>query len=166
MAGPDQRGNYSSGEDFVLETGNLKYTYNETDFAQRAECAARTLDIVDGCLDEGDMQDLVALVVEGAVREPISAFGDHISNHERHIQASGNQPSLVHWLRRIMFRSSWLDQRVKEGELDVVFDPSTGGFNYIQLSLDRDTAGPIKIIESPSWQHITYKPGNGQSPEL
>ena len=33
----------------------------------------------------------------------------------------------MHWLRRLIFRSAWLDQRVKEGELDVVFDEDTSG---------------------------------------
>ena len=28
----------------------------------------------------------------------------------------------MHWLRRLIFRSAWLDQRVKEGELDIRFD--------------------------------------------
>ena len=28
----------------------------------------------------------------------------------------------MHWLRRLVFRGAWLDQRVKEGELEVVFD--------------------------------------------
>ncbi len=33
--------------------------------------------------------------------------------------------SLVHWIRRLVFRGAWLDQRVKEGELDIVFDEDT-----------------------------------------
>ena len=36
----------------------------------------------------------------------------------------------MHWLRRLVFRSAWLDQRVKEGELDVAFDESTNTFGY------------------------------------
>jgi hypothetical protein len=40
--------------------------------------------------------------------------------------------SLVHWLRRLVFRGAWLDQRVKEGELDIVFDESTQTFGYVQ----------------------------------
>ena len=33
-----------------------------------------------------------------------------------------SQRSVVHWLRRLVFRGAWLDQRVKEGELEIVFD--------------------------------------------
>ena len=31
----NQRGNYSSGDDFVLEYGELRFTFNERDFAER-----------------------------------------------------------------------------------------------------------------------------------
>ena len=36
-----RRGNYDSGEDFVLEYGELRFTFNERDFAERCEQAAR-----------------------------------------------------------------------------------------------------------------------------
>src|SRR3712207_7184381 len=45
--------------------------------------------------------------------------------------------SLVHWLRRLVFRSAWLDQRVKEGELDVTFDTDLHTFAYVQPDRDR-----------------------------
>ncbi len=38
----------------------------------------------------------------------------------------------MHWLRRLVFRGAWLDQRVNEGELDISFDADTGSFTYIQ----------------------------------
>src|SRR5439155_25280162 len=38
-----RRGNYSSGEDFVLEYGDLRFTFNERDFRERCEQAARKL---------------------------------------------------------------------------------------------------------------------------
>ena len=55
--------------------------------------------------------------------------------------------SLVHWLRRLVFRGAWLDQRVKEGELDIVFDQSTQTFGYVQP--DRD-AELIELSAEPS----------------
>ncbi|MEZ5120833.1 MAG: hypothetical protein R2736_04535 [Solirubrobacterales bacterium] len=44
----------------------------------------------------------------------------------------------MHWLRRLVFRSAWLDQRVKRGGfvLDVAFDAERHAFAYIQP--DRD----------------------------
>ena len=43
-----QRGNYSSGEDFVLEYGELRFTFNERDFRERCEQAARKLGFIGG----------------------------------------------------------------------------------------------------------------------
>ena len=53
----------------------------------------------------------------------------------------------MHWLRRLVFRSAWLDQRVKEGELDVVFDEITQSFGYVQPERDRE---PIELSPSPT----------------
>ncbi len=38
-----RRGTYHSGEDFVLEYGDLRFTFNEVDFAERCEQAALRL---------------------------------------------------------------------------------------------------------------------------
>src|SRR6202008_4071687 len=35
-----RRGNYDSGSDYVLEYGELRFSFNEDDFAQRGEQAA------------------------------------------------------------------------------------------------------------------------------
>ena len=41
-----RRGNYDSGSDYVLEYGELRFSFNEEDFAQRVEQAAVKLDFV------------------------------------------------------------------------------------------------------------------------
>ena len=41
-----RRGNYESGADYVLEYGELRFSFNERDFAQRVEQAAVKLDFV------------------------------------------------------------------------------------------------------------------------
>ncbi len=41
-----RRGNYDSGQDYVLEYGELRFTFNERDFAERVEQAGRTLGFV------------------------------------------------------------------------------------------------------------------------
>ena len=48
------RGNYDSGEDFVLEYGELRFTFNERDFSERCEQAGRKLGFVAGTLDDGE----------------------------------------------------------------------------------------------------------------
>jgi hypothetical protein len=43
-----RRGNYDSGGPFVLEYGELRFTFNERDFSERCEQAARKLGFVSG----------------------------------------------------------------------------------------------------------------------
>ena len=40
MDHPTRRGNYDSGQDYVLEYGELRFTFNERDFSERVEQAA------------------------------------------------------------------------------------------------------------------------------
>ena len=115
------RGNYDSGEDFVLEYGELRFTFNERDFSERCEQASRKLGFVGGTLEEHELEDLVNLAVNGEIQEPASALGEHVNDCWPELVGPADR-SLVHWLRRLVFRSAWLDQRVKEGELDVRFD--------------------------------------------
>ena len=60
-----RRGNYDSGQDFVLEYGELRFTFNERDFAERCEQAALKVGFVDGRLNDSELEDLVNLVVNG-----------------------------------------------------------------------------------------------------
>ena len=119
-----RRGNYESGADYVLEYGELRFSFNERDFAQRVEQAAVKLDFVRQGLDEHELEDLLELAVNGEIREPCSPLGEHVNENWEDLVGPSNK-SLVHWLRRLVFRGAWLDQRVKEGELDIVFDEST-----------------------------------------
>src|ERR671914_782794 len=111
-----RRGNYESGSDYVLEYGELRFTFNERDFTERVEQAATKLGFVDGTLGDDEREDLVNLAVNGEVPEPQSELGDHIN--ERWGELNGpSERSLVHWIRRLVFRGAWLDQRVMEREL-------------------------------------------------
>ncbi|HUB75453.1 MAG TPA: hypothetical protein VL977_00275, partial [Solirubrobacteraceae bacterium] len=115
-----RRGNYNSGEDFVLEYGELRFTFNEADFGERCEQAALRLGFVSDRLDDGELEDLVNLAVNGEIQDPASALGEHVRDCWFELIGPAEQ-SLVHWLRRLVFRGAWLDQRVREGELDVCF---------------------------------------------
>ena len=148
-----RRGNYESGSDYVLEYGELRFAFNEQDFAQRVEQAAVKLNFISPGLEYDELHDLVELAVNGEIREPSSTLGEHINENWTELVGPANR-SLVHWLRRLVFRSAWLDQRVKEGELDIAFDVDTHTFGYVQP--DRE-AEPIELSREPSWARLAYR---------
>jgi hypothetical protein len=149
-----RRGNYESGSDYVLEYGELRFSFNEQDFAQRVEQAAVKLHFTEPGLEHDELHDLVELAVNGEIRETASTLGEHVNENWGELVGDSRR-SLVHWLRRLVFRGAWLDQRVKEGELDVVFDERTNTFGYIQP--DRDSE-PIELSREPSWGQLAYRP--------
>jgi hypothetical protein len=131
-----RRGNYDSGQDYVLEYGDLRFTFNERDFGERVEQAARKLAFVGGRLDGTELEDLVNLTVNGEVQDPASGLGEHVNDC---------WPELV----------GPADRRVKEGELDVVFDDATHTFGYVQTERDRE---PIELSPEPNWARVSYTP--------
>ena len=147
-----RRGNYDSGQDYVLEYGELRFTFNERDFSERVEQAGRKLGFVKHRLRDTELEDLVNLTVNGEVADPASALGEHVNDCWPELVGPADR-SLVHWLRRLVFRSAWLDQRVKEGELDVAFDDVTHTFGYVQPERDRE---PIELSPEPSWRRVAY----------
>ena len=153
-----RRENYDSGEDFVLEYGELRFTFNEADFSQRCEQAALKLGFVGGRLGDGELEDLVNLAVNGEILDPASALGEHVNECWPELTGPAER-SLVHWLRRLVFRGAWLDQRVKEGELNVSFDETTGTFAYVQPATNgAPGAGePIELAPEPTWARVAYR---------
>ena len=147
-----RRGNYESGSDYVLEYGELRFTFNERDFTERVEQAAVKLGFVDGQLADAEREDLVNLAVNGHVENPSSALGDHVNNSWHDLDGPSER-SLVHWLRRLVFRGAWLDQRVKEGELEVVFDEQSQTFGYAQPDRNYEL---IELSPEPSWKRVAY----------
>ena len=128
-----RRGNYDSGEDYVLEYGELRF--------------------VEPGLDHHELEDLVILAVNGEIREPVSPLGEHVNEQWYKLVGPADR-SLVHWLRRLVFRGAWLDQRVKEGELDVCFYEETQTFGYVQRDRDSEL---IELSPEPSWQPAAYR---------
>jgi hypothetical protein len=149
-----RRGNYDSGQDYVLEYGELRFTFNERDFAERVEQSARKLGFLRHRLEATELEDLVNLTVNGEIQDPASALGEHVNDCWPELVGPAER-SLVHWLRRLVFRSAWLDQRVKEGELDVAFDELTHTFGYVQSERDRE---PIELSPEPNWARVAYGP--------
>jgi hypothetical protein len=148
-----RRGNYDSGEDYVLEYGELRFTFNERDFRERCEQAAAKLGFVAGRLAERELEDLVNLAVNGEIADPASGLGEHVNDCWPELVGPSDR-SLVHWLRRLVFRSAWLDQRVKEGELDVRLSEE-GGFEYVQPERH---GRPVELAPEPSWGRVAYVP--------
>jgi hypothetical protein len=153
-----RRENYDSGEDFVLEYGELRFTFNEADFSERCEQAALKLGFVGGRLGEEELEDLVNLAVNGEILDPASGLGEHVNDCWPDLVGPAER-SLVHWLRRLVFRGAWLDQRVKEGELGVSFNEQTGSFCYVQPAEPGSRRGgdPIELAPEPSWNRVAYR---------
>ena len=154
MMDATRRGNYESGSDYVLEYGELRFTFNERDFTERVEQAALKLGFVASRLDGHELEDLVNLTVNGEVQDPASGLGEHVNDCWPELVGPADR-SLVHWLRRLVFRSAWLDQRVKEGELDIVYCDETNTFGYVQPERE---AEPIELSPEPNWQRVAYVP--------
>lgn len=149
-----RRGNYESGSDYVLEYGELRFTFNERDFTERVEQAAVKLNFVQGQLEGEEREDLVNLAVNGHVENPSSPLGEHVNQTWRDLDGPSER-SLVHWLRRLVFRGAWLDQRVKEGELEITFDEQSQTFGYAQPDRNYEL---IELSPEPSWRRVAYRP--------
>src|SRR3989442_7093494 len=96
-----RRENYNSGEDFVLEYGELRFTFNEQDFSQRCEQAAIKVGFVGGRLGEEELEDLVNLAVNGEISQPASGLGGHAKDCWPELVGPA-QRSLLPWLRRLV----------------------------------------------------------------
>ena len=146
--------NYASGDEFVVEFLGYRFGFNALDFEQRVSAAAIKLGLVEaGDLDAEEAGDLVELASEGRILEPRSLLGDYLVRHWERV-ALVDDESLVYWLRKLVFRSAWLDHRVKENLLEVAFDETTGDFGY------RDPNGGRALLELapvPSWHRLMYR---------
>jgi hypothetical protein len=146
--------NYSSGDDFMVEFLGYHFSFNALDFEQRVNAAAVKLKLVEpGELDEDETADLVELTAHGRISEPRSGLGAYLVRHWEQIALIGDE-SLVYWLRKLIFRGAWLDQRVKENVLEVAWDDHASDFGY------RDPDGGRALLELapvPSWHELQFR---------
>src|ERR671918_573472 len=106
--------NYASGDDFVVEFLGYRFGFNGVDFEQRVNGAAGKLALSGrGELDPDETGALVGLTAHGVTAEPQSELGAYLVRHWERL-ALVNDESLVYWLRKLIFRGAWLDQRVKD----------------------------------------------------
>ena len=146
--------NYRSGDDFVVEYLGHRFEFNAEDFEQRVTAAAVRLGLLaSNDLDADEAADLVELAADGRILEPRSGLGLYLVRHwERLALVDGE--SLVYWLRKLVFRSAWLDHRVKEGLLDVTWLEDTGDFGYAEPEGGRTL---LELAPVPSWREHQYR---------
>src|SRR6476646_8304749 len=115
-----KRGNYDSGDDFVLEYGELRFTFNERDFSERCEQAAMKLGFVGRRLDEQELEDLVNLAVNGEIPEPSSQLGEHVNEGQLELAFDADELTF-HYV-----------QPDRDGEpIELAPEPSWGRVAYI-----------------------------------
>jgi hypothetical protein len=146
--------NYLSGADFVVEFLGYRFGFNALDFQQRVNAAAVRLGLVEEIeLDDDEVGDLVELTADGRIEEPRSSLGEYLVRHWERVSLVGDE-SLVYWLRKLVFRSAWLDHRVKENLLEVAWDDERSDFAY------RDPSGGRALLELapvPSWHEVQFR---------
>jgi len=146
--------NYCSGDDYEVEYVSYRFQFNRQDFEERVVAAAVKLGLVPGNeLDDDEVADLVELAADGQITAPRSALGWYLVRHWERVSLVAGE-SLVYWLRRLVFRSAWLDHRVKEGLLEVAWDEDASEFAY------RDPRGDRALLELapvPSWHELQFR---------
>ena len=150
----DERTNYSSGEDYVLEFLGYRFSFGAGDFRERVMGAAVKLDLIaDSDLDEEETLDLVELTADGRIVDPRSPLGTYLMRHWERLSLNDGE-SLVYWLRKLVFRGAYLDHRVKENLLEVSFDETTGDFGYAEPEGGRTL---LEVAPNPSWRALQFR---------
>ncbi|MGI9116697.1 MAG: hypothetical protein ACR2JV_03560 [Gaiellales bacterium] len=114
---------FHSGDDVTLGFLGRTYAFARRDFEQRVLRAAVELDLAARPISRGEREDLVTSAIHGYVEDPRSEVGERIADLQ---DRDGEDP--VYWLRKLVFRSAWLDHRIKTGHVDVAFDDAVGAF--------------------------------------
>ena len=150
----EEAGNYSSGDDYVVEFDRYRFTFNADDFRERVTAAAVKLGLLGGNeLDDDETADLVELVERDAIAEPRSTLGRYLVRHWDDISLVDGE-SLVYWLKKLVFRGAWLDHRVKEGKLEIGFEEETAEFSYQDPNGGRAL---LELLPTPSWHPVQYR---------
>lgn len=114
---------FHSGDDVTLGFLGRTYGFARSDFEQRVLRAAVELELVRRPLSRAERDDLVAAAINGRLDAPRSEAGERLAE----LQTRGGEDP-VYWLRKLVFRSAWLDHRIKEGAIDIAYDDAAGAF--------------------------------------
>jgi hypothetical protein len=152
MASLDQLSpSYSSGRDFAVEVAGVRFRFSAEDFSERVGAAAARLGIVRReDLGAEEVDDLVALAAHGRIVRARSGLAAHVESHREALL--GGDQDLVHWLRRLVFRSAWIDQQVADGRIRPVFEEGRGFTYRSALTGVRAAVEP----PMPDWSGIAY----------
>jgi hypothetical protein len=146
--------NYVSGEDYVIEFMRYEYRFAARDFEERVTAAAVRLELVSSNdLDEDSVADLVVLAWQGRLAEPRSELGEYLVRHWERVGVLEGE-SLVYWLRKLVFRSAYLDHRVKAGLLEVSWDEASGDFGYAEPEGGRAL---LELAPTPTWGAVQFR---------
>ena len=152
MATSDE--NYNSGEDYVIEFMRYEFRFGARDFEERVTAAAVRLELVQtNDLEDDAVADLVELAWQGRIAEPGSELGQYLRRHWERVGVLEGE-SLVYWLRKLVFRSAYLDHRVKAGRLEVSWDEESGDFGYAEPEGGRAL---LELAPTPSWREVQFK---------
>jgi len=146
--------NYVSGDDYTLEFLGYRFAFGARDFEERVTAAAVRLGLIQSNqLDADDVNDLVELVADGRIATARGRLGSYVVRHwERLALVEGE--SLVYWLRKLVFRSAYLDHRVKEGLLEVAWDEESAEFAYAEPEGGRAL---LELAPTPSWHELQFR---------
>jgi len=146
--------NYVSGDDYVIEFMRYEFRFGAQDFEERVTAAAVRLGLIgSNTLDGEETADLVELAWQGRIAEPRSGLGQYLVRHWERLGVLEGE-SLVYWLRKLVFRSAYLDHRVKVGSLEVAWDEGTGDFGYAE---PRGGRSLLELAPTPSWHAVQFR---------
>ena len=132
-------------------------SFGARDFEERVGAAAVKLGLVpSNDLDEEEVADLVELAADGRIAEARSPLGAYLVRHWERIALVDGE-SLVYWLRKLVFRGAYLDHRVKEGLLEVVWEDGSGEFAYAEPAGGRAL---LELAPTPSWRALQFRGGD------
>ncbi len=114
---------FHSGDDMTLAFLGCTYAFARADFEQRVLRAAVELELATRPLSRSAQADLVAAAIDGELTVPRSPTGELLVDL---CGRDGEDP--IYWLRKLVFRSAWLDHRIKHGLVEIEFDESVGAF--------------------------------------
>ena len=146
--------NYTSGDDYTLEFLGYRFSFGARDFEERVAGAAVNLGLVpSNDLDEDEIADLVELAADGRIAGARSPLGTYLVRHWERLSLVDGE-SLVYWLRKLVFRGAYLDHRVKEGLLEVVWEDESGEFAYAEPTGGRTL---LELAPTPSWRALQFR---------
>ena len=115
--------NYTSGDDYIVEFLGYRFSFNGLRLraARRRGCGEARAARGERARRRRDGRPRRAGRASGRSSRRAAALGRYLVRHWERISLVDGE-SLVYWLRKLIFRGAWLDHRVKEGLLEVVWD--------------------------------------------